>query len=42
MSAPKFGVPPTEWAKHLRPYGRKRFWRKVRQKIKKQIREEGQ
>jgi len=40
MAAPKFGVAPPEWAKHLRPYGRRRFWRQVRRKFKKLIREE--
>lgn len=38
MAVPKFGVAPGEWAKHLRPEGRRKFWRQVRMKFKKQLR----
>ena len=37
MAAPKFGVAPPEWAKHLRPDGRRVFWRRVRRKFKKEL-----
>ena len=30
MSKPIAGVKPKEWAKHLRPYGRRQFWHAVR------------
>lgn len=28
---------PADWAKHLRPRGKKAFWRKVRRKIKLRV-----
>lgn len=41
MATPKYGVV-VDWAKHLRPYGRRQHWKKVRKLVKKIIREEGQ
>lgn len=31
---------PTEWAKHLRPFGKRTFWQKVRRKVKELIKKE--
>lgn len=31
MASKKHGTRPAEWAKHLRPYGRKVFWKTHRQ-----------
>jgi hypothetical protein len=33
-------VPPTEWAKHLRPKGKKLFWRQVRTKFRSKIKQD--
>lgn len=30
MSKPINGIEPTEWAKHLRPWGKKAFWKRHR------------
>jgi hypothetical protein len=40
MGKPFDGVP-TEWAKHLRPKLKKQFWRKVRTKAKKELKDYG-
>jgi hypothetical protein len=39
MATPKYGVW-VDWAKHLRPYGRRIHWKKVRKLVKNQIRKE--
>ena len=36
MGKPFDGVP-TEWAKHLRPKLKRAFWRKVRRKVKLEL-----
>jgi hypothetical protein len=38
MGTPKYGIA-ADWAKHLRPKGRKKFWKKLRRKNKKDIAE---
>lgn len=34
MAKPVCGVPAPEWWKHLRPFNKRRFWKKVRHKVK--------
>jgi hypothetical protein len=34
MAKPVCGVPAPEWWKHLRPFNKRRFWKKVRRKVK--------
>jgi len=34
MASKKYGITPVEWAKHLKPYGKRLFWKKHRQRDK--------
>lgn len=37
MAHVKYLVRPMEWAKHLRPWGKRRFWKRVRKMGKRVI-----
>jgi hypothetical protein len=40
MATAKYGIKSPEWAKHLRPYNKKKFWAQLRTFYAKKIKSE--